>query len=236
MNRIAKALILLSVVSSGFGCAVTRHHSDVNYRNLWPFSHHSAEDCLGKQPEMAAAPSAPVHNPLADDLAAARAENDALKQQIADLQARPPEKEIVEVPKEVIKEVQLPGKELKRYVISTDLLFETGKDILTDVGKARIDEAVKDIQMNYASNKISVEGHTDTDPIVVSGWKSNWELGAARALAVLHYLEDNYGINGKLLSATTYSYNQPAADNDSAEGKAKNRRAEIVIYVEEPQQ
>lgn len=141
------------------------------------------------------------------------------------------EPQIVYQEVEVIKEVPVPVRELERYSIPTDLLFAPGKDILTDAGKAELDRAAAEIKDKYPGQEISIEGHTDTDPIVVSKWKSNWELGAARGLAVLHYLEDTHGIQGNLLSATTYAYHQPVAGNDTAEGKAQNRRAEIVILA-----
>jgi chemotaxis protein MotB len=75
-----------------------------------------------------------------------------------------------------------------------------------------------------------VEGHTDSDPIRHSGWKSNWELGAARSLTVLHYLADKAGVDPAMMSAATFSKYQPVAGNDNAQGKAQNRRAVIVIY------
>jgi flagellar motor protein MotB len=137
-----------------------------------------------------------------------------------------------EVPVEVIREVivEVPA-ERERYELDTDTLFAPGKDILTAEGKAKLDAAVADIREKHAGNRINIEGHTDTDPIKESNWKSNWELGAARALAVLHYLEDHHGVEGRLLSATTFSYHQPVAGNDTSEGKAQNRRASIVIYA-----
>lgn len=132
---------------------------------------------------------------------------------------------------EVIREVEVPVRELDRYSIPTDLLFAPGKDILTDAGKAELDRAMGEIKDKYPGQSINIEGHTDTDPIVVSNWKSNWELGAARGLAVLHYLEDHHSVQGNLLSATTYSYHRPVAGNETSDGKAQNRRAEIVIYA-----
>lgn len=141
------------------------------------------------------------------------------------------EPQIVYVDREVIREVEVPVRETDRYSISTDVLFAPGKDILTDAGKAELDAAVAEIKDKYPGQQINIEGHTDTDPIVVSNWKSNWELGAARGLAVLHYLEDHHGVQGNLLSATTYAYHRPIAGNETAEGKAQNRRADIVIYA-----
>lgn len=226
MKPLMKALFTVLVLSSTFGCAVTGHRMPKNECNssFW-LSRHHRKHCLEHQAvqppvQMAAPAPTPVVDPWAE-------ERQRLLDRIAELEARPPEKEIVEVIKEV------PGKALKRYAISTDILFDTGKDILKPEGKAAIDRAVADIKEKYSTNRLVIEGHTDTDPIVVSNWKSNWELGAARALAVLHYLEDVHGFEGRLMSASTFSFHQPVADNDSAEGKSYNRRAEIAIYAEE---
>ena len=76
---------------------------------------------------------------------------------------------------------------------------------------------------------VGIEGHTDNVPIKYSGWKSNWELSSARAMSVLHYLIDDHGINPPRLSATGYGEYHPVETNDTAEGRQKNRRVEIVI-------
>ena len=65
--------------------------------------------------------------------------------------------------------------------------------------------------------------------IQVSPWKTNWELGSARALAVLHYLVDNHGFDPRRISATTYGEHHPVAVNSTEEGRAQNRRAVIVL-------
>jgi chemotaxis protein MotB len=76
---------------------------------------------------------------------------------------------------------------------------------------------------------VGIEGHTDNVPIKHSGWKSNWELSSARALSVVHYLEDQEGIDPKRLSATGYGEFHPVASNETVSGRQENRRVEIVI-------
>jgi len=127
-----------------------------------------------------------------------------------------------------------PGVEIGRIVLMNDVLFRPGSNKLSANGRALLDQAAAELNSKYAGQVINIEGHTDTDPIRQSGWKSNWELGAGRALTVLHYLEDNHGIQGNVLSATTFAFHKPVADNSSSEGKAKNRRSEIVIYTKGP--
>ena len=84
----------------------------------------------------------------------------------------------------------------------------------------------------YPNREILIEGHTDNIPISKNyRWKyaSNWELSAARALAVLHYLESKNAIQPGRLSAVAMGEHRPVASNRDASGRAKNRRVEIVV-------
>ncbi|MBI5233622.1 MAG: OmpA family protein [Deltaproteobacteria bacterium] len=78
-------------------------------------------------------------------------------------------------------------------------------------------------------NQIRVEGHTDNVPIKTEKYPSNWELSSARAGAILKYLVEKHGINPSRLSVTGYGEYRPFASNDTAEGRAMNRRVDIVI-------
>ncbi len=80
------------------------------------------------------------------------------------------------------------------------------------------------------SNTINVEGHTDNVPIRTVTFPSNWELSAARAASVVH-LFTRLGVDAKRLSAIGYGEHQPLADNDSEEGRQKNRRVAVVIMA-----
>lgn len=151
---------------------------------------------------------------LEAQLAAARNELDAAKRRIAELEA------------ELAKRGPT---QLERISIAADVLFRPGSARLSQTGTQALNDAAGRIKSQFAGKFIMVEGHTDADPIRSSGWKSNWELGSARALTVLHYLEKQ-GIDPALLSAATFSKYQPVAGNDTREGKAQNRRAVIVIY------
>lgn len=120
--------------------------------------------------------------------------------------------------------------EAARYALATDILFSPGSANLTSQGRAAIDDVLGRIRDEHDGRPISVEGHTDSDPIRSSGWKSNWELGAARALAVLHHLDDAHRIPTDNASATTFAYTKPVGDNGTSSGKAANRRVEIVVF------
>lgn len=78
-------------------------------------------------------------------------------------------------------------------------------------------------------NKIIIEGHTDNTRISTPQFLSNWELSAARSLSVLHYFEDNSGLEPWRLTAIGYGQYHPVAPNDTEANKSKNRRIEIRI-------
>ncbi|MCD6385303.1 OmpA family protein [Candidatus Sumerlaeota bacterium] len=111
-------------------------------------------------------------------------------------------------------------------------LFASGKDELTSEGKTLLNKVAQIVKQHFPNKEILVEGHTDSQEIKYSGWKSNWELGAARALAVLHYLVDTQGFNPAKMSAITYSKYRPVADNETPEGRQQNRRAVVIILPE----
>jgi chemotaxis protein MotB len=83
-----------------------------------------------------------------------------------------------------------------------------------------------------ADRKIRIEGHTDSLPVDPDGpWKSNWELSAARSINVLGFLAD-FGVEESRFQVAGFSDTVPLASNDSPEGRAYNRRVDIVILDE----
>ncbi len=83
--------------------------------------------------------------------------------------------------------------------------------------------------MSQYNNPLRLEGHTDNVPINTSQFPSNWELSTARATTGLKYLLRNYDIDPNKISATGYAEFRPIADNGTAEGRAKNRRVDLVM-------
>ena len=79
------------------------------------------------------------------------------------------------------------------------------------------------------SNPLLLEGHTDSVPIHNSRFRSNWDLSSARSTAVLEFFESRFGIPGQRFGIAGYADYQPVAENESAEGRALNRRVDIVI-------
>lgn len=82
------------------------------------------------------------------------------------------------------------------------------------------------------NRRFRIEGHTDNTPVAEnSKFPSNWELSATRAVNVLHYLAD-YGVSENGFSVAGYSDTRPKFSNDTAEGRAYNRRVDIIILDE----
>ncbi len=81
-------------------------------------------------------------------------------------------------------------------------------------------------------NVVSISGHTDSLPISTRRFPSNWHLSAARAIAVARQLQDS-GISPQRISATGYGEFRPVAENDTAAGRAENRRVEIFMKFED---
>ena len=110
-----------------------------------------------------------------------------------------------------------------------EVLFDSGKAKLRSSALSKLDKVSRVLQTTVSDLNVGIEGHTDNVPIRHSGWKSNWELSAARAMSVLHYLADEHGVNPARLSGTGYGEYRPIDSNSSPQGRQKNRRVEIVI-------
>jgi len=110
------------------------------------------------------------------------------------------------------------------------LLFDSGKATLKNATIKELDHILSVLKQKYPEKEIDVVGHTDTDPIKKSSWKDNWELSAQRALSVARYLTD-HGVAEKLVEASGCGSFRPIGPNTTVDGKAKNRRVEIVVYI-----
>lgn len=137
-------------------------------------------------------------------------------------------------------------EKLKREIADKQVRLEMGErgliitfvaEVLFDSGKAKVrpeaysilDKVTSVLSEELPGREIGIEGHTDNEPIKYSGWKSNWELSAARATSVLHYLVDKRELSPDNVSAIGYGEYRPIASNDTPEGRQLNRRVEIVI-------
>jgi chemotaxis protein MotB len=106
-------------------------------------------------------------------------------------------------------------------------IFDSGSDIIKPQGRVLLDTIATSLVA--LGNQIRVEGHTDNVPIRNSRFPSNWDLSTSRATAVVSRLITNFGLPPELLSAAGYAEYRPAATNDTDEGKARNRRVDIVV-------
>lgn len=110
-----------------------------------------------------------------------------------------------------------------------EIFFDSGKADVRDDAKNTLQKVADVLNSSVKDSRLAIEGHTDNDPITHSHWQSNWELSTARALAVLHHFIEQNNVKPKRLSAVGYGEYQPIASNNTREGKAQNRRVEIVI-------
>jgi chemotaxis protein MotB len=126
-------------------------------------------------------------------------------------------------------ELSVEIKNGKVYVsLSDKLLFKSGSSAVEDKGKEALKLLAGVLDKNIDID-ILVEGHTDNVPIKTSVYKDNWDLSVARATSIVRILTTDYKITPTRLTASGKGEYFPKADNETAEGKAKNRRTEIIL-------
>ncbi len=108
------------------------------------------------------------------------------------------------------------------------VLFDSGKSTLRHSAHPVLDKVAK-VLKEVPDQPIGVEGHTDNVPIKHSGWADNKALSLARANAVVEYLSTTQGIDKARFTPIGHGEERPIASNNTAAGRAKNRRVEIII-------
>ncbi len=142
------------------------------------------------------------------------------------------------------KAVSLFAPDIKsnRITITSDergLVITLASDSFFDEGSAELNiDETRDTLLRLSDffkspelqdRRFRIEGHTDNSPVLNTAlFRSNWELSTARATNVLHYLAD-YGVNENVFHISGYADTRPKFDNGSAEGRAYNRRVDIII-------
>ncbi len=111
--------------------------------------------------------------------------------------------------------------------LATDILFASGKADLSEAGKASLAQ-VGAVLASLSDRSFQVEGHTDNVPIQTDKFPSNWELASARSIVVVKTLVAA-GVPANRMSAASFADTHPVADNTSVDGRASNRRIEIVL-------
>jgi chemotaxis protein MotB len=109
--------------------------------------------------------------------------------------------------------------------------FASGEDAVSPSSFAALDKIAAVIQS--LPNPVRLEGHTDSVPIHNSRFRSNWELSAARAIAMLEILASRYQIPRARMAVAGYAENAAADTNDTDEGRAHNRRVDLVLLTVE---
>jgi chemotaxis protein MotB len=173
-------------------------------------------------------------------------ENDGLKAEQAALQKQKEEKvrevsrtfeDLLEKMKSEIAQGQVTISELKGKLtvnMVDAVLFDSGRAEVKPEG-VEVLRKVLEILRQVKDKSIRIEGHTDNVQItgkLAQRFPTNWELSAARAITVARLLQQE-GIDPAVLSATAFGEYHPVADNGTEEGRASNRRIEIILVPKE---
>ncbi len=126
-------------------------------------------------------------------------------------------------------ELMVEIKNGKVYVSMSDkLLFKSGSSTVEEKGREAL-KVLADVLGKNPDIDILVEGHTDNVPIRTPVYKDNWDLSVARATAIVRILTGDYRISPVRMTASGKGEYYPRADNQTAEGRALNRRTEIIL-------
>ncbi len=112
--------------------------------------------------------------------------------------------------------------------LAEKLLFKSGSDVVDPKGK----EALKSLAQVLNSTKeitVMIEGHTDNVPIKTNIFKDNWDLSTARATSIVRILTKDNGFDPSRITASGKSQFHPVKENDTVEGRAGNRRTEVIL-------
>jgi chemotaxis protein MotB len=121
-------------------------------------------------------------------------------------------------------------KDQLKVTVASEILFPSGSAELAPGGADVLRKVAA--AANQSQDEVRVEGHTDSDPIapvLAQYYPSNWELSTARAAAAVRTLQATGMVPAERLAAVGYGDSHPVAPNDTAEGRAKNRRVEIIF-------
>lgn len=127
---------------------------------------------------------------------------------------------------------------LQTDIDTRGLVLTLNNAVLFDPGSAQIKNGSEETLfrigkiLSKLNNYIRIEGHTDNIPTNSSFYPTNWELSTARASSVIRLFIDNCDVQPDKIVAVGYGENRPVADNSTSDGRAKNRRIDIIIMSE----
>ena len=111
--------------------------------------------------------------------------------------------------------------------LASSILFDSGKTELKAEGQAALANLATALK-SLNDREFLVAGHTDNVPIKTARFKTNWDLSTARAVEVVQFLITQ-GMTSSNIGAAGYGENDPVADNSTEDGKAQNRRIEVIL-------
>lgn len=112
--------------------------------------------------------------------------------------------------------------------LAENLLFKSGSDVVDPKGKQAL-KSLADVLNTSKDFTVVIEGHTDNVPIKTKLFPDNWSLSTARATSIVRILTDDYGFDPERITASGKSQFHPIQSNETTEGKASNRRTEIIL-------
>ncbi|HXR85251.1 MAG TPA: flagellar motor protein MotB [Hanamia sp.] len=125
-------------------------------------------------------------------------------------------------------ELSVYQKDGKVYVsLSEQLLFPSGSAVVNPKGVDALSKLAAVLNLN-PDVSVNIEGHTDSIPIR-GRYQDNWDLSTARANSIVRILVNNYKVDPTRVIASGHSYYEPVASNSTPEGRAKNRRTDIIL-------
>ena len=131
--------------------------------------------------------------------------------------------------KEELKEVDVQVLKGVVYIsLADNMLYQTGSYEINDRAAETLSKIAK-IIMDYKDYDVLVEGNTDNVPISRENIRNNWDLSCLRASSVVQFLQNNYGVDPKRLTAGGRGEYNPLASNNTEVGKQRNRRTQIII-------
>ena len=131
--------------------------------------------------------------------------------------------------KEELKEVDVQVLKGVVYIsLADNMLYKSGSYEINDRAAETLSKIAK-IIMDYSDYDVLVEGNTDNVPISRQNIRNNWDLSCLRASSVVQYLQNNYGVDPKRLTAGGRGEYNPLTTNDTEVGKQRNRRTQIII-------
>jgi len=120
-------------------------------------------------------------------------------------------------------------KDGKVYVsMQEKLLFKSGSDVIDPKGKSAL-KSLAQVLNSTQDITVVIEGHTDSIPIKTAKFKDNWDLSTARATSIVRILTNVNGFDSKRITSSGRSEFQPIKPNETAEGRAGNRRTEVIL-------